>query len=273
VFLGWLPETTSSIELRVLRRADGDTWRDEVVVLVDDADALATFGQGRWQAWMGLHPGGAAGRFGFPKAGVFGDPDGGARSDRFVARCDCGELGCGALVARVTRSGDKVVWDQFRHGSDARAERKKIVADPIEFEVDRYEAALRGSTTASSWQPTTRRAALQAMGLLDAVDLTPLRLRSAGFRSRGDDEVVARLVLGQKADEDYGFLSFGTTAIPGESAEELAQRVTARVTTGAVLTDESVERERLTRGSPTVNPSIPTPGTDPCSKAPDLRSW
>jgi hypothetical protein len=230
---------TASIELRVLRRGDGDTLQDEVVVLVDGAEALATLGRGRWQAWMGLDPDrstGADGGFAFPAAK-------GKPSDRLVARCDCGELGCGALVARVTRSGDRVIWDRFRRGSDARSGSMGIVTDPIEFEVEQYEAALRGSTPASAWQPTTRRAARQARDLLAAVDLAPLRLRSAGFGPRGDDEVVGHLVVGRRGDEDHGFLTFGTTALPGEPAEDLARRIAARVTTGAVLTDEDVERQ------------------------------
>lgn len=136
-------------------------------------------------------------------------------------------------------------WDRFRRGSDATAEQRDIDADPIEFDIEQYEAALRGLVPEGSWQPTTRRAALRAKDLVDEVDLTPLRLRAAGFGARGD-EVVGRLILGQKGDEDYGYLTFGTPVQAGESAEALAQRVATKVTTGAVLTDASVDREELT---------------------------
>jgi hypothetical protein len=52
-------------------------------------------------------------------------------------------------------------------------------------------------------------------------------------------------MFGSKRDADRGFLTFGTELLVGESADDLAHRIARRITTGAVVADESVERRPL----------------------------
>ncbi len=230
----------SSIEFRVLRASDGDTHYDEVVALIDGNDHLAILGRGRWHAWMGLAPEDSSDvhrSLAIPQA----------PADRIVARCNCTHLACDALIARVQVIGERVIWDDFKHGSDVRADRVAIPASPVVFDRDEYAAALHGATPRSAWEPTTRRAAILAEQQVRQVDLESVRLRPGGFWPRGDDEIVGMALLGRKGDADHSLLTFGVRLQSKESAASLGMRAAEALRSGAVLEADGVDRKPLAR--------------------------
>src|SRR5687767_1536412 len=97
----------STFEIVILRRAAGESWTDEALVLIDGRDRLAFLGRrasggeasSAGNVWIGRRPELVVGP-GSPF--LAGDEP----HDAFIARCDCGEEGCGALIARISRSAD-----------------------------------------------------------------------------------------------------------------------------------------------------------------------
>lgn len=228
----------SSFEVRALSRDAGESVTDEAVVVIGGADALAELGRSRWQAWIGRAPRHIVG------------PDSALRAldrphDAFIARCDCGEEGCGVLIARITRVDAAVVWDEFRCGSGASSRQGPIDVPALLFDASAYDAALQSTARAGSWQPTSRRAAVIVNEVAIGLGLGGQRLRFAGCGHRGDDEVVVAAVVGRKGDRDYSFIRLSFVVGAQQSADSVAAEVVDALQGGRLLDDPGVDRMAL----------------------------
>lgn len=65
----------------------------------------------------------------------------GNRIELYVCEC-CGDIGCGAITARIIDNGDKIVWTNFACQSDPYEIGEEITADLIEFDRQKYFKAL-----------------------------------------------------------------------------------------------------------------------------------
>jgi hypothetical protein len=65
-----------------------------------------------------------------------------------VLGCECGEWGCWPLMARITVTGDLVVWDSFEQPH--RMTRNYTAFGPFQFDRRQYDDALRALTEAIS---------------------------------------------------------------------------------------------------------------------------
>ncbi len=147
------------------------------------------------------------------------------------------------MIARITRSGDVVIWDRIRHGSDAREDERPIDGERFEFESHQYEDAVHGrSEPITPWTPTTRRAAVLVRQRVKSWRGEEHRLRAAGVEDLGDERVRLTMVLGRKGEPDCAVLRRTFRLDPGESAAALAKRVTSYLTSGAIVDDELAER-------------------------------
>ncbi|PWV79163.1 hypothetical protein [Nocardia neocaledoniensis] len=59
-----------------------------------------------------------------------------------VLACSCGDFGCWPLSARITSTGDLVVWDHFEQ--PYRAPRDCAAFGPFLFDREQYDNAVRG---------------------------------------------------------------------------------------------------------------------------------
>jgi hypothetical protein len=235
---------TSTFEIRLLRRDAGESWTDEALVIIGGRDRLATLGDYATWTWIGRRPAKVIG----PTSSLLATDE---PHDAFVARCSCGEEGCNTLIASIRRVGDRVVWDQIRRGSDARAEEFPIETEPFEFDAQQYEdAILHPGVPLTAWSPTTRQAAHLVNQKMSGADLEVHRLRVSGCSDRGDNQVEVHAVLGRTGDEDRAILKARFTLNEGESAEALADRVTAYLTSGAMVTDPLATRRPIGPGRP-----------------------
>jgi hypothetical protein len=234
----------STFEIRLLRRDAEESWTDEAVVIIDGRDQLASLGRdsagrdasGAGTVWIGRRPDDVVGAL---SPLLPGDEP----HDAFIARCGCGEEGCGALVARITRAGNLVTWDRIRHGSAARDAEFPIDGEAFVFDAQQYQDAIldRGEPI-TSWTPTTRRAAVLVQQRAKSWRGEEHRLRFVGVEDLGDDQVRLATMLGQKGDPDRAVLTRTFRLEPGESAAALADRVTKYLTSGAIVGDELAER-------------------------------
>ena len=166
--------------------------------------------------------------------------------DALIARCGCGEEGCGALIARIAIDADRVVWDQFRRGSDARAEEFPIDAEQIVFDAQQYLAAILGhAETITAWRPTTRRAAMLVNQRVKGWRDDERRLRGGGCEDLGDDQIRLVALLGLTGDQDHSILRRRFRLDPGEAAQSLADRVVQYLANGGIIDDELVERSPI----------------------------
>jgi hypothetical protein len=154
-----------SLEVAVVCRELGDSWIDEAVVVVGGIDLLATLGRSRWQTWIGRDPQITVG----PDSALVADAQ---PRDAMVARCDCGEEGCAALIARIQKVGAHVVWDHFRSGSDSRVETRSIDSPAMVFDAVQYDASIRAANGIQGlWLPTARRTAVLIQRAVASLDL------------------------------------------------------------------------------------------------------
>ncbi|MFD4430717.1 hypothetical protein [Nocardia sp. NPDC058497] len=63
-----------------------------------------------------------------------------------VLACSCGELGCWPLLARISLTGDLVVWDCFEQ--PYRTTRDYTAFGPFLFDRNHYDKAVQGLSTA-----------------------------------------------------------------------------------------------------------------------------
>jgi hypothetical protein len=228
----------SSFAVRSLKRSDGDSWTDEAVVLIDGRDRLATLGRGPWQTWIGRSPDDVLG----PDSPWVAAAE---PHDSFVARCDCGIEGCGALVARISLYGGVVVWDNFRRGFDASSRTDAVEAEPFRFPASEYQAQLLGQGDPPAWEPVTRQACVLARTRLPAIDLAAQGLRGVDFSSRGDGEIIVNAFTQGLGDGSGWVHRAVVTPMEGESAGELAGRLIGYVASGGLVSDPEAERTSL----------------------------
>ena len=55
---------------------------------------------------------------------------------------DCGDIGCGAITARIVDRGDRIIWAQFANQSDREQVGERIDVQEIEFNRQDYFKAL-----------------------------------------------------------------------------------------------------------------------------------
>lgn len=231
----------SHFGVRVLESGQTPLY-DEAVILIDGGDRLARLGLHAGvtsRTWVGLHP-----------VRILGDSSpllaGTEPKDAYVALCNCRELGCGALVARIRRERDLVVWDNFRHGSDANAQQHPLEAEPMCFAADLYTDAIAHRVPdGTTWRPHTRDATEMANQELTTWSSAGLRLKVGGWMHLDDRRVSGRFFLGEKGDADRAFLVTTMDREAEEDAAALAERLVAYTTTGAVLTDERTVRSPM----------------------------
>jgi hypothetical protein len=130
-----------------------------------------------------------------------------------VARCTCGEPGCGSTEAEITRDGDAVHWDWYvdvplNHG--------------VSFEATAYDAAIEQLAADRSWQQpvdTASRLVLEDVDR-DVLGSAGLELSWAAADHRDPDKF--HLALYAPADTFQVFLRF---QLPGLSQEDVAAEV------------------------------------------------
>lgn len=237
-------EVVSSVEFRRFDAKSAGSHFDEIVVLIDGRDALAQLGRRSERAWIGMRPDVIdESRSWIP------DEEG---HDAFVARCDCGELGCGALVARIQSRNGLVTWTDFRDGSDTSRDDAPIDHPGYAFDRDDYLAALAGTKPQSDWSPVTRHAAEQvnqrASEMIDQgrdLRIGTGRLRWAGCLAHGDECLSATVWVGHRGDEGYGPATAWYVLKDGETSDELAARVLAQVTDGSILANPTLRQRSI----------------------------
>ena len=83
---------------------------------------------------------------------------GGRESHRItVARCSCGEIGCGSVEVEVTRSRERVDWTWSRPGS----------SETLEFLAPVYDAEVTRRLSDTTWETPDRTAARLLAGTVD----------------------------------------------------------------------------------------------------------
>lgn len=239
-----MAERPSTFEIRRLRRDAQESWTAEAVVIIDGRDQLAALGRdasggdasGAGTVWIERRPEDVMGA----ESPLLASDE---PHDAFIARCGCGEEGCGALIARITRTGDLVIWDRIRCGSDAREAEFAIDCEAFVFDARQYEDAIRErGEPITSWTPTARRAAILVQQRAKSWRGGEHRLRLAGVEGVGDNQVRLATMLGQNGDSDRSVLTRTFRLVPGESAAALADRVTKYLASGAIVGDELAER-------------------------------
>ena len=81
---------------------------------------------------------------------VEGDEDGYWKSEGgiYLLGCECGEVGCWPLIARVTSTANTVTWDGFKQPH--RAERDYSKFGPFIFDAEQYQSAIADAERAIS---------------------------------------------------------------------------------------------------------------------------
>lgn len=237
-------EVVSSIEFRRFDAKSAGSHYNEIVVLIDGRDALAQLGRRPERAWIGMRPDVIE-----TWESWIPDEEG---HDAFVARCDCGELGCGALVARIQSRDGLVTWTDFRDGSDTSRDDAPIDHPGYAFDREDYHAALASTMPPSGWSPVTRQAAEKvnerARELIDQgrdLRIGTAELRWAGCLAHGDERLSVTVWVGKRGDEGYGPATAWYLLADGETSEDLAARVVAEVTDGSILANPTLRQRSI----------------------------
>ena len=229
----------NTFEIRLLDRDLGESSQNEAIVLIDGEDRLALLDRDEastGNSLIGRYPNEVIG----PGSPLLPTDE---PHDAFVAVCSCGFLRCGALVARITRTGDTVTWDRLRSGTETRPNSTALQAGPWSFDSTEYiDAALGRGGVLSDWAPTTRRAALLANEHLRSWSDERLRLRACTAEELGDERLLLKAIFGQRGDEDRAFMRGVLRREPAETAEALADRAVTYFTTGSMLNDHEATR-------------------------------
>ena len=56
---------------------------------------------------------------------------------------ECGDIGCGAIAVRISRHGDRIIWEDFAR-ENGYEEPSPIASEPIEFDAKSYWHAFEG---------------------------------------------------------------------------------------------------------------------------------
>jgi hypothetical protein len=126
------PDHDLSIEYR--ERHDGHIRMRSVALLVDGEDQVASLGAG---GYIGLEPADLVAQRQLIEPST-------SPHEVTLYCCDCGELGCGAVVARCYRVKGCVVWDQFGWGNPPPRDldAPQPASDALVFDAEQYWAAM-----------------------------------------------------------------------------------------------------------------------------------
>ncbi|MEU7187498.1 hypothetical protein [Streptomyces sp. NPDC045470] len=107
----------------------------------------------RFETGAGMQPAGDAYGGIFPQLFPYGpmeDHFHGRSADTWgmtlLLGCECGEPGCWPLTARITVTGDLVIWDSFEQSH--RPERDYTAFGPFRFDRNRYRDAVQALSAA-----------------------------------------------------------------------------------------------------------------------------
>jgi hypothetical protein len=129
----------------------------QVRPVVDDEDLIGR----RWPDMVGLDPDAIL----LDLERLLGT--GGARRPVTIARCSCGEVGCGSQELEIARQEGSVVW--------------RLGGETLRFDAPAYDAEVRRAAADTSWETADRTA-----GRLVREEVTrrklDARLRKAGMR-------------------------------------------------------------------------------------------
>jgi hypothetical protein len=62
------------------------------------------------------------------------------KSGRYLLGCQCGEVGCWPLAARIVKTGNTMVWDMFRQ--EHRPDRDYSSFGPFTFDAEQYKTVI-----------------------------------------------------------------------------------------------------------------------------------
>lgn len=133
-----------------------------------------------------------------------------------IARCECGELGCGRTDVTIVRNSDKIRWGW----SHDRPMRREAVFDP-----EQYDREIARAASDFSWETPVRTAGRLVLTGVDRVALAEKGLRIDWVANDYRDPEVFRVCLRDRRDRQ----SFVDTLWQGRTPEALAQEVIATV--------------------------------------------
>ncbi len=126
--------TTLSFEYR--ESHDGDKWLSQVALLLDGVERIGTFDNTSTK-YMGMSPRALADQPALMEPSE-------SPHEVILYRCDCGETGCAATVARCYLYEDQVVWDRINWGNPRPSDLKAPTFhdDAIIFDAEQYHDAM-----------------------------------------------------------------------------------------------------------------------------------
>jgi hypothetical protein len=131
-----------------------------------------------------------------------------------IARCGCGEYGCGSTDVTITRDGDLVHWDWSIEVPMNRG---------VSFAAAQYDSEVTRVAGDHSWESPERTAGRLALTDMDRERLLTYGLRPSWVANDYRDHDVFRVTL--QIDGDYQV--FVDTPWRGRGPEELAREVCA----------------------------------------------
>ena len=129
-----------------------------------------------------------------------------------IARCDCGEYGCGSTDVTITRDGDLVRWDWLL---------EKPMSRGVRFAAGRYDAEVGRAGADHAWETADRTAGRLVLTHVDRAALQAHGLTVSWVANEYRDPELFRVAL--RLGDDYQV--FLDTPWQDSSPEELAGRV------------------------------------------------
>jgi hypothetical protein len=157
-----------------------------------------------------------------------------------IARCDCGEYGCGSTDVLIVSDRDLVHWDWLKEVPMARG---------VSFAADRYAAEIERAGSDHSWETAERTAGRLVLTHLDRESLLSHGLVVSWVGNFYRDPSLFRVALLL----DDGYQIFVDTPWRDRSPEELADDVCARLGRGPGKWRASWQPVKLSRpGRPAI---------------------
>ena len=103
-----------------------------------------------------------------------------------VARCLCGEYGCGATDALISRDGDRVIWDWLAEAPMHRG---------VSFDANAYDAEVDRAAADHSWETPDRTAGRLVLARIDRTALAVHGLTLGWVAANYRDPRLFRLAL------------------------------------------------------------------------------
>ncbi|MEU7876373.1 hypothetical protein [Dactylosporangium sp. NPDC049140] len=129
-----------------------------------------------------------------------------------IARCKCGEYGCGSTDVTLVRDGERVHWDWSKEVPMCRG---------VSFAADVYDAEVARLAADHSWETPDRAAGRLIMARLDGERLQSAGLQVSWVANYHRNPELFRIAL--QIDDAYQV--FVDTPWRGRSAEDLAHEV------------------------------------------------